>query len=258
MEIEIIYKIFAFTIIALWVVLYITTLYQCNKKLLTKRGYTEEFISYLCKTNIKRNLGIAIVVPISGLAAGILVTSFIGNLEEVKNIIYVYLLWILFIIPFPILEMRKAPKELKEMIKKTNTDVIIDFRYKILHLVFNPTIEIIFSVVYVLYFMIFIELFHVAFIHIMILWLLYGAARYGKNLTRPGIREMYLLNFVFMMINHFLLIFHILREVMKRYSCFSCLSEAAFIIGLFLGIALICKAIFYLYKLPEYNLKLKL
>lgn len=257
MEPETIYKIFGLTIVILWVFLLLTTLFQRNKKRLAKKGFNEELISYIKKTTIKRNLGIAVVVPICGIIAGLLVQWFIGDLEVEKNIIFVYLIWILLIIPFPILEMRKAPKELKELLKKTSTDVIIDFRYKILHTVFNPKIEIIFSLIYIVYFMIFFEIFHVTFIHILILWLLYGASRFAKNLTRPGIRETYLFNYAFMMLNHFLLIFHIIREVLRMYSCEVCLSEAGFIIGLTIGISLICKAIFYLYKLPEFNFRLK-
>lgn len=252
-----IYQIFAFAIIILWIFLLITTLYQCNRKRLTKKGYTEEFITYLRKTNIKRNSGIAIVTPILGIVAALLVTWFVGDLQEDKNIIYVFILWILLIIPFPILEMKKSSAELKNLIRKTNTDVMIDFRYKLLHLIFNPQMEIIFSVIYIMYFIIFIEVFHVAFIHIAILWLLYSAARFAKNQTRPGIRDTYILNFVFMMINHFLLIYHMINEVICRYTCEVCLSESAFIIGMTIGIALIVKSLFYLYRFPEFNVGLK-
>lgn len=257
MESDTILRIFIFATATLWVFLLVHTIYKGSRKILSRQGYSEEFIEYIRKTNVKRNIGIGLVVPAAGIAAWLLASWLVGDLDQPKNVVIVYLLWLLLIIPFPIMEMRSAPKELREMIKKTNTDVIIDFGFRILHLVFNPMAELIFSILYLAYFMLYIELFHVAFIHIAILWTLYGTLRFAKNLTRPGIREAYIFSFVFLMLNQFILIFHIMREVLRRYSCESCRSEEGFIIGLMLGIALIIKAVYYLYRLPEFNMKLK-
>ncbi len=257
MENETILRIFIFATITLWIFLLVHTLYKSSRKILTRQGYGDEFIDFIRRTNLKRNIGIGLVVPAAGIAAWLLALWLIGDLDQPKNIIFVYLFWLLLIIPFPIMEMRSAPKELKEIIKKTNTDVIVDFGFKILHLVFNPLAELLFSLLYLAYFMFYIELFHVAFIHVGILWTLYGTLRFAKNLTRPGIREAYIFSFIFLMLNQFILIYHIMREVLRRYSCEACLPESGFILGIALGVALIIKSIYYLYKLPEFNMRLK-
>jgi len=248
---------FSITFIILWIFLLATTLYQVNRRVLEKKGYNEDFIEYIRKTNIKRNMGMAIVMPILGIFAALVIWAIFGNLSESNHLIYVYILWFLLIIPFPILEMKKGSRELKELAIKTNSNIVIDFKYKTLHLIFVPGLEAIFAVIYIVYFVIFIEVFHVAFIHILILWFLYCAARFSKNLTLPSFKETYIFNFIFMAFNHMILILHVLREAVTRFGCEDCRWGIGLILGISLGAALICKLAYYLVKLPEFKLRLK-
>ncbi len=248
---------FSITFIILWIFLLATTLYQINRRILENKGYNEDYIRYIRKTNIRRNIGMAIVIPILGIFAALVVWAIFGNLNKSTHLIYVYILWFLLIIPFPILEMKKGNKKLKELAIKTNSNIVIDFKYKTLHLVFVPGLEAIFAIIYIVYFIIFIEAFHVAFIHLLILWLLYGAARFSKNLTLPSFKETYIFNFIFMALNHMILIFHVFREAVIRFGCGDCRWGIDLILGISLGAALICKLVYYLIKLPEFNLRLK-
>jgi hypothetical protein len=225
--------------------------------MLEKRGYNEAYIKLSKRINIKRNIGIALIVPALGALAAFVVWLVFGSLSEPKHLLYAYTLWFLLIIPFPILEMKKGGKEFKELAVKSNTDIVIDFKYRILHLVFIPSVEIIFAFIYIVYFIVFIEVFHVAFIHILILWFLYGTARFSKNLTRPNIRDSYIFNYIFMVLNQLILIFHVIREAFMRYGCDDCIWDADFVLGIVLGAALICKLIYSFFKFPEFNSRLK-
>jgi len=252
-----IFSAFLITFIILWVFLLAISLYQVNRRVLENKGYNEDFIGYIRKANIKRNIGMAIVIPILGIFSAFVVWAIFGNLNESTHLIYVYILWFLLIIPFPILEMKKGGRELKELAIKTNSNIVIDFKYKTLHLVFVPGLEAFFAIIYIVYFVIFIEVFQVAFIHILILWFLYGAARFSKNLTLPNIKETYIFNFIFMALNHMILIFHVLREAITRFGCEDCRWGIGLILGISIGAALICKLVYYMIKLPEFNLRLK-
>ncbi len=243
--------------VILWISLLGVTIYQTNRRILERKGYNEDFIELSKKINIKRNIGIGVIVTILGIFAALVVWAIFGDLNKSNHLMYVYLLWFLLIIPFPILESEKGGKEFKELAIKTNTDIVIDFKYKILHLVFAAPVEALFSIIYILYFIIFIEVFHVAFIHILILWFLYGSLRFSKSQTRPGIRDAYIFSFIFMVLNQSILIFHVLREVISRFACEGCTLSIALILGISLAAALICKLIYYLFKLPEFSFRLK-
>lgn len=248
---------FLIIFIILWISLLGITIYQTNRRILERKGYNEDFIELSKKINIKRNIGIGVIVTILGIFAALVVWAIFGDLNKSNHLMYVYILWFLLIIPFPILDFKKGGREFKELAIKTNTDIVIDFKYKILHLVFVAPVEAFFAIIYIVYFIIFIEVFHVAFVHILILWFLYASARFSKSQTRPGMRDTYILFFIFMVLNQSILIFHILREAMSRFACEGCNWGIALIFGISLGAALICKLIYYLFKLPEFSFRLK-
>ena len=65
-------------------------------------------------------------------------------------------------IPFPVMDMRETNKKYKNLAVKTNSDVMIDLNYRIIHLALNPLLEIISSLIFIIYFIEFIEPFHVS------------------------------------------------------------------------------------------------
>ncbi|MFC2083550.1 hypothetical protein ACFLS9_00690 [Bacteroidota bacterium] len=243
--------------VILWTFLLGLTLYQTNRKILERKGYKEDYIEYIRNSNIKRNLGIGIVVPIIGIIAAVIIWLIFGDLDNPDHKLYIFVLWILLIIPFPIIESRSGNKELKDLAIKTSTDIVVDFKYTIIHLVFNPKLEFVSSLIYVIYFVAYVEIFHISFIHILLLWFLYSAVRFIKNLTLPALRDTYKYNFVFMVLNHLLLIYYILREVFTRFSCPECVGSIQFIIGISIETALIIKLIYYTLNYSKFSLRLK-
>jgi hypothetical protein len=257
METASLMSIFLVSFTTLWVFLLVLTLYQTNTRRLIRKGYPEESFAYLKNSNIRRNSGIAVVVPLLGLTSAFIVWAVTGDLEEPSHMAAVLLVWLILIAPFPILDYRKSAREQRELALRTHSNIVVDFNFTILHLVFRPSLEALFSILYVAYFLLFIHYFHVAFVHVALLWALYGAARYGKNLTAPALRDAYHFLFVFIMLNQLLLLFHLVREWKMWYDC--CIQgpwDLRLITGAALGIGLTVKLVYYLARFPEFHMRL--
>lgn len=256
MESHIFIELYVLILIVLWIFLTFVTLFTINRKRLEKRGYKSEYIDFIRRDTKKRNIGIALIMPVLGGIAALIVWAITGEVNGFQNLIYIVLLWMLFIIPFPILDMRKSQKEYKELAIRTHSEVVVDFNYKVLHIIFNPLAEAIASVLVIAYFIIFIEPFHVVFIHIFILWALYATARYSKYLTEPQLKDGYLYLYIFIMINQALIVFHTFREVIGRSDCQVCLSDLGMVSGITLASLLLLKLVYYIFSFPRFKIKL--
>ena len=134
-------SVFWVSSVILWVFLLVTTLYQGNRGILRRKGYSEPYVEYIRRSCLRRNIGIALVVPLLGIVAGFLVSVVAGDIETPQHAGYVFLLWLLLIIPFPLLDHRRSARESKEIAQATGATVVVDFNYRVLHLVFRPAIE---------------------------------------------------------------------------------------------------------------------
>jgi len=228
-----------------------------NKTRLKKRGYKNEYIEFIRKDTKKRNISIAVFMPLLGLLAAFIVWFITGEVEGIQNLIYIALLWILLVIPFPLIDAIKTQKEYKDLALRTKSEVVFDFNHRILHLVFKPVIELTAAVLVVAYFILFIEPFHVVFVHLLILWALYAAGRYSKFLSAPQLRDGYIYLYIFIMINQALIIFHIFSEIVTRSRCEECMSETGLLAGIIVGSLLFLKFMYYIFLFPKFNLTLK-
>ena len=250
-------EFFLFVTVLIWIFLIVISLITVHPSVLRRKGYDEEYIKFIKKDTIKRNIGIATVMPLLGAAAAFIVWLFVDDINDFQNLIYIAIIWIALVIPFPVMDMKKTNKKYRELAVQTGSEVMIDMNYRIIHLAFNPLVEFIASLVYIIYFIEFIAPFHVSFIHIFILWALYSVARSSKYLTAPHFRDGYIYLYIFLMINQFLLIFHLIREVLSKAGCEECLSGTAVYTGIILSVFLLVKFIYYLSSFPKFNLKLK-
>jgi hypothetical protein len=244
---------YVITVVILWTFLLITTVYRSNPSLLRGKGMKEQYVQFLRNDIIKRSLGIGIVVPILLLVSAGIVWLTTGDINEPGQLITISLLFIVLVIPFPILDTIQLNRKFKELAIETHADTVVDFSYKILHLVFNPFWEAIAALLYILFFVVFIELFHVAFIHLLLLWFLYSAARSGKYLTQPMLKDGYVYLFVFLVLNQGLLLYHLLSVSIHRITCVDCYDPTAFSLGTILGAALATKLAYYLSKYPTFT-----
>lgn len=247
---------FLLTVAILWLFLLVTTLYRTNRSLLRKKGISDEYVDFLRKDTIKRSIGIAIVVPALLLVSGLLVYVITGDLESPGQIVYVALLFIVLVIPFPVMSTIKLNKEYRSLALETKSEIVVDFNYRVLHLVFNPTVEAIAALLYVAFFLAYVGPFHVAFLHILILWFLYSAARSSKYLTRPLLKDGYLYLVIFLALNQLILLFHLLNESIHLLTCEECYNRTAFFLGAVLSVLLAAKFVYYASKFPKFRTSL--
>jgi hypothetical protein len=244
-------------ILMLWIILSLMTIFMTNDSVLRKKGYQEEYIDFIKSSTKKRNINVAIVMPIVGGISALIVWIFIKEINSPKSIMYISLLWIILLIPFPILDHIRTKKKHKELVRKTNSEIVIDFKYEILHLMFNPYLEVLASILVIGFFLLYMEYFHPMFIHVFILWALYSVGRSSSYLTAIQLKDGYKYLFIFIMLNQAIIIFHLFREISSRSKCEECLNNFGLTIGLIAGTYLFLKFIYYLFSYAKLNLKLK-
>lgn len=244
---------YAVTVAILWAFLLAVSLYRASPPRLRRLGMSEEYIRFLRRDITKRSLGIAIAVPLLLLASAATVWIVTGELRHPRSLAAVAMLFIVLVIPFPILDVIQLNTKYRELALSTGSDTVVDLGYRILHLVFSPTWEGAAAVLYLAYFVAFVGPFHVAFIHLLLLWCLYGAARSGKYLTRPMLKEGYGYVLVFLVLNQGLLLYHLLNVSTRTAACDACGGAAAGAAGLSLSALLAVKLGVYLSRYPRFS-----
>jgi hypothetical protein len=241
------------TVGILWLFLLVITAYRASSSRLRSRGMKEEYVQFLRKDITTRSLGIGIAIPILLLVAAGIVWLIAGDIHQPERLLSIVLLFLILVIPFPILDTMQLNKKYKELALETGSETVVDVSYKILHLVFNPTWELLAALLYVAFFVAFIEPFHVAFIHLLLLWFLYAAARSGKYLTQPMLKDGYVYVFVFLILNQGFLLYHLLNVSIHRLTCEHCSDPTVFVLGTVLGELLAIKIAYYLSRYPRFS-----
>ncbi len=240
-------------IAVLWLFLGITTILLFRTSRLRRKGHDERYIAFLQRENRVRCLGIAIVMPLFALLSALAVTAVYGGITTYEHFLYVCLLTLIIILPFPILDTIQSRKKQKAMVIDLKQTVVIDWNSRTWHLVFNPWWEIVLALAVAGYCAWLGVYFHLAMLHIGILWLLYLAARGGRYLTAPSLNDLYQYNLVFMVINQGLIILHLIRLVNR---CCPEPGRAEHIAGILLISIWALKLLYYLFKVPEFRKEL--
>jgi hypothetical protein len=194
----------------------------------------------------------AVGIPLLLLASALLIRWISGGPFTSKHLIYTMCLFLFLVLPFPIMDMRSTRKKYKELAVKTKTDVVVDLKFRTLHRIFKPSLEVVTGILYAAYFAFFISPLHLGVLHLILLWCLYLAARSGKHLTRPGMKDAYLLIFLFLMLNHLLMGFHLVRRLIGKGP----FNLYMYILGIILAVLLLLKVVYYLVNFPGFRKQL--
>lgn len=245
--------IFLGNTVLIWVFLGLATAVMFSRSRLRKKGHDSDTIEFLIRDNRKRCLGIAVVVPLTELLAAVLVSLIFGGILTYDHLIYVFLVTVLFIIPFPILDYVQSRKDFRTLVVEGGRKVAIDMGYRTWHLVFRPGWEAISTTLVIAFFVRQGEYFNLAMVHLGILWLLYLAGRGGRFLTGPSLSDLYQGNFLFMVVNHMLILFHLIRFVIR---CCAETNQPDPIIGFALIGLLSMKLLYYFIRVPQFRREL--
>ena len=245
-------KLFWIANILLWAFLFIVTLLMGNSAVLRKRGYSEDYISFMKKDYTVRALTMSILIPVIQVASYFIVSLFVEDVSSKIEI--VLLVFIIMIIPFPIIDNTITRGKLKTIKENSNNIMVIDFKHKILNLIFNPTIEMVLTVITVLYALIVIKPVILFYLHIILPWFIYATARKSQKTIRPHLKDGYLWTFVFITINFALILYYIL-SCLIRGEDYMLISETS--LGVLLVIILSSRIIYYLINYPRLRQKLQ-
>lgn len=235
--------LFGSSCLATWMFLILFYLLYTNESRLKQNGHTESYISFLKKDYKKRCTGIALAFPILLLTAYSIFWLISGHPTEDHQLIYIFLIFLALVIPFPVLDIKKSKKEYKKLALETGSEIIIDLKYKVLHRLFNPFIEVIFTLLFVGYFItVKPDMPGLVFVHLLLPWMLYFLARNSKYMTRPLMKEGYFLLFIFIMINFLVVLYYIYRYSIH---CSTCLINEIHAFSLMIFILLVIKIVYF-------------
>jgi hypothetical protein len=212
--------LFGTSCLTTWMFLILFYYVYTNESRLKRSGHNESYIAFFKKDYKKRCAGIAIVLPVLLLTAYSIFWLISGHPSGYDQLIYIFLIFIALVIPFPIMDFKKSKKEYKKLALETGSEVIIDMKYKVLHRFFNPIIEGTFTLLFTCYFLIVKpEIPGLVFLHLLLPWFLYLTARNSKYLTRPIIKEGYMLLYIFITINFLIVLFYLYRYTIHCTTC---------------------------------------
>ena len=236
--------------IVLVISLIIILIYFTNTKLLKKRGFGDEFIMFKKKDYKKRIIGMIIAIPLLELLAGFITYLIFGELSNTTHLLIAFIIFLVLIIPFPILDSLKTAKKQQDVMVKTKSSIVVDFKYKIFHSVFNPSMEIVATLFVSAYFIAFVKYVSpLILLHLALIWLMYLLILKSKRLNKPLMRESYYYTFVIILLNHLLVIFLIVYPFFTTLEC--CANAAMFMSGFNLAVLLILKVGYYLFNTPS-------
>ncbi len=238
---------FLMSLAALYPVLFLFAWLQTSRKRLEARGYSEEYIAFLRSDRRRRLLSIAIALPLLEIAAALIVILFTGPLQSEAQLLYVLLVFIVLVAPFPIRDRLVTQRRLKELAVEGKERIVADLNFALLHRIFRPSWELAVTVLYAAFMLSVRPAFHLSFIHLGILWLLYFAVRGTKNATRPALREAYMWTWGFMLLNHLILLFH-LADTLR--CCGALMSQLQVISAVALLLVIAGKAVYYFMQIP--------
>ena len=137
---------------------------------------------------------------------------------------------------------RKMKRKYRNLAEETNENVVIDLNYRMLNSFFNPLLEILSAVFFIAYMLLLNTDFHLAFIHIIIMWFMYLTIRSARNQIRPTMKDAYQYTFIFLCLNQLLIIYYLIREMI---CCSMDYGLLVVITGCVLALLLVLKIIIY-------------
>jgi hypothetical protein len=186
------------TLIMLWIALIILYFILTNRKSLERKGYNEKYIAFLRKSHLIRVIIIAIVLPLLILFSAWVVWKITGALTEEAQLAYIVLILFVLVVPFKFLDERFTQKRIRDLALETKEKVAIDLNYKTLHLIFNPTWEIILGLSVLAYGILFLKIEQwIIYLFILFPWFMYLNLRGTRYQTRPYLKDNYRYTFVF-------------------------------------------------------------
>lgn len=214
-----------------------------SEKRLINKGFSMEYIAFTKRDHKKRMLGISMAVPPLLLLAYAIFYLLFSIPETTADLTLILLIFILLVIPFPLMDYKKTKKSYKKLAEETGSEIAIDMKHKNLHAFYNPYLELVLNMVFIGFALFLLNIPTLAYLHLIIPWFLYLSARNAKFVTLAVLKDGYLYSFIFMLINYLIIIFYILWY---NLLCAECRVYQHLIIAMGLSLLLLARAVYYI------------
>jgi len=225
-------------------------LFLTNTKRMMQKGYKEEYIVFEKRTLKNDMIGAGILLFVIQAVCAILLRLLEGTLTAMYYFEYVLMTSMIGPLCYQYYRSRKNFIQYKKLAIKTKSDVIIDFNYSVLHVLFNLPMEIVSSLFVVAYNACRLHFSPMVFLYLAVMWSKYLGLKRSKNLTRPLFRDFYLQVGKSFILLHIILIM-LLVMFTSRYMEVPEWSD--YLIISILGFVLLVKLIFYVIRYSRFK-----
>jgi hypothetical protein len=234
-------KTFWITVIMLWVALLILYLILTNRASLKRKGHSEKYIAYLRRSHSIRVPLIAVLLPVLILLSAWIVSRVTGPLTEEVQMAYIVVVLVLLVIPFKFLDERINQRRIRELALETKEKVAVDFNYRVLHRIYNPTWELVLGPAVFLYGFFYLRIEQwIIYLFLLFPWFMYLNLRGTRYQTRPYLKDNYNYTFSFNIFNFlFFLLYFCVYFLTKAKQVFTQTPAAGAFLFLFIGLVLI-------------------
>lgn len=218
--------------------------------ILRKKGYSDEYIKLTKKITAQTVPRIFAVLILSQILFGIVVYFIAGEINKDLYQQYVIIGSFLITLPFAIYYNRIKSIEYKKLAIETRSEIIVDFNYRTLNLIFNKYIEIPVLLMVLTFAVIHLDI-HFAgliLIYVLLPWFFAGILRDSKNLNIAVFKNTYLVIAKLNIIYQGLLIFLLAVGTYRNIDEFEWYNYLFF--GLICAV-LAVKVVFYVLKYPK-------
>ncbi|MFC1725315.1 hypothetical protein ACFL4T_06785 [candidate division KSB1 bacterium] len=234
----------------LLIAMVIGTAVYISRSRLRSRGYSEDYIQFTRKVYFETIPVLGLIFLFSQLILGIFVklndpgfTSFLDR----KEILFCSLM---LSAVCGIFYGKKFNAGYRELAKKTNSPIVIDFNYKLLKLMFNIYLEFPASILTAAFIVLHFDLTHIGliFMYILFPWLFYLSLRIGKNLNNVILTDQYIqiagLNIFYQAVLIFLMLLLSLSGIYE-------FGTYNYVILAIVVVFLTCKLVYYWFNYPK-------
>ena len=156
-----------------------------HRKRLRKRGFNSEYINLLQKQQRQFTAGWILLFIVLQVLAWFIVKEFSEIISQEIYIKYILNMSILASLPVGFYFFTRFSREARELAKQTGSNIVIDFKFKILHSMFRLHLEI-FASLLILYCAIFpLKDVTILYLYAALPWFYYIGLRISKNQNRP-------------------------------------------------------------------------
>jgi hypothetical protein len=236
-----------------------------NRQKLKSQGFNDEYIKFIRQMEGRAALTAWFSLLILQVAAFLIVSHFIEKITFKLYIKAIFLLAITLAVIIRFYFDKYIYKRQKELAIRTGSEIVVDFNYKILHMIFKPLLEVIATIIVLAFTLTSLQNIphgddnFIIYFYLVFIWYFYISLKSAKNMIMPQFKSIYRLNAKFLFLFNMILIMLVFSNAMGaveagKFTLMDYIFFAVVIVALVAKLAVYVKGYRSLKKsLPEKN-----